>query len=147
MPVNVGAPNAFNFGKDAVFTIIGPLGILNYPVTQGEYKQQTKPVESRPLNSPPIYAEIPDGWSGSFSFDRVGRQLDDLFAQMEQSYWASGQLFNFSVTETIQEVDGSISQYRFQNMAVKLESGGIFKGDGKVDMKLSFRCSRRMLVQ
>ncbi len=147
MPLNVGAPNAFNFGKDAVFTIVGPSGVVNYPVTQGDYKQETKRIESRPLNSPPIFAEIPDGWSGSFAFDRVGRALDDLFANMEQNYWGSGQLFNFSVTETIQEVDGSISQYRFQNMAVKLESGGIFKGDQKVEMKLQFRCSRRVLVQ
>ncbi|MEI9983524.1 MAG: hypothetical protein WDN69_10135 [Aliidongia sp.] len=79
MPVNVGQPNSYNLGRDCTFTIVGPTGIVSFPITEGSAKQETKQVQSRPLNGPPIFAEIPDGWSGQLQLrsDRAaaGRSL------------------------------------------------------------------------
>jgi hypothetical protein len=147
MPVNVGQPNSYNLGRDCTFTIVAPTGILSFPITEGSAKQETKQIQSRPLNGPPIFAEIPDGWSGSFSFDRTGRQLDDLFAQLEASYWNTGALASFSVLQTIENPDGTIAQYQFKALACKFESAGDFKGDGKVEQKVTFRGPRREIVQ
>ena len=147
MPVNTGQPNSFNLGRDCVFTIVSPLGIVSFPVTKGSAKQMTKQVESRPLNGPPIFAEIPDGWELDFSFDRTGRALDDLFAQLEAAYWNTGSLASFSVLQTIQNPDGTIAQYQFKALACKFTSAGDFKGDGKVEQSVDAKGPRREIVQ
>ena len=147
MPVNTGQPNSFNLGRDCVFTIVGPFGVVSFPITKGSAKQMTKQVESRPLNGPPIFAEIPDGWECDFSFDRTGRQLDDLFAQMEDNYWTGGNLASFSILQTIQNPDGTIAQYQFKALACKFDDAGNFEGDKKVEQKVKARGPRRTIVQ
>jgi hypothetical protein len=147
MPVNVGQPNSFNLGRDCTFTIVSPQGILSFPITEGSAKQETTSINSRPLNGPPIYAEIPNGWSLSFKFDRTGRQLDDLFAQLEAAYWNTGSLASFSVLQTIQNPDGTIAQYQFKSLACKFTSAGDFKGDGKVEQTVDAKGPRREIVQ
>jgi len=147
MPVNTGQPNSFNLGRDCIFTIVSPQGVLSFPVTKGSAKQMTKQVESRPLNGPPIFAEIPDGWELDFSFDRTGRQLDDLFAQLEDGYWTGGNLGSFSILQTVQNPDGTIAQYQFKALACKFDDAGSFEGDKKVEQKVKARGPRRTIVQ
>lgn len=146
MPANAGLANSFNIGKDAIFSIIGPYGVVTLPITTGTYQQITDQITSRPLNQRPIFAAIPAGWSGSFSFDRTSSVADDLFAQMENDYWTGGVLYQFSVTETITETNLSVSQYRFNGMAIRLDDGGNFAGNAAVAMKISFMASERKKV-
>jgi hypothetical protein len=151
MPVNTGQPNAYNIGKDCQFVVTGPNGTIlaNFPITKGNAKQNTKEVESRPLNLPPVFAQIPDGWTLDFTFDRVGSELDNIFVNAEQDYWeGSGNLLSFSILQTILNAnDGSTSQYEFQNLAIKLDDAGEFSSNAVVPMKVMGRCSRRVLAQ
>lgn len=147
MPVNLGGPNAYNIGKDVVLSIIGPNGVVAAAtITQFRANQRTKEIESVPLNQPPIYADIPNGWDLTFMYDRGSSVLDDLFAQMEETYWTGGQIFQFSVTETITETNGALSQYRFDGLSMKLSNGGDWKGDNKTEQEISGKASRRRKV-
>jgi hypothetical protein len=148
MPVNVGSPNAYNLGKDCVFTVVSPDGTIinSAKITEGTVKQKTKQINSRPLNGPPVYAEIPDGWEGHVKLDRFDNSIDAAFANNEQLYWTSNALLSFAIVQTIENADGSISQYQFNQCACKLDNAGDFKGDGKVEYQISFICGRRFRI-
>ncbi|MFD2271412.1 hypothetical protein ACFS07_10430 [Undibacterium arcticum] len=53
-----------------------------------------------------------------------------------------------TITETIQEVSGSISQYRYLQVLLTLEDAGNYKGDDSVHQKgaLRGRAPRQSLV-
>ena len=48
--------------------------------------------------------------------------------------------------ETIQEKDGSVSQYRYENVVLKLDGAGDYKGDSFVQLGLTGMASRRIRV-
>ncbi|MFD2271836.1 hypothetical protein ACFS07_13390 [Undibacterium arcticum] len=51
-----------------------------------------------------------------------------------------------TITETIQEVSGSISQYRYLQVLLTLEDAGNYKGDDSVHQKMRFVAARRVKV-
>jgi hypothetical protein len=148
MPVNTGF-GAMNIGKDAVLDIvlpdnsILPLAIL----TSFSAKQNTKELNSKGLDGINRLASIPDTWSGDMSVDRSSSVLDDYFAQVEAGYFANGTLNALRITETITETDGTISQYRFDGVALAYADAGTYHGDDYVKQKLNWKASKRIKVQ
>jgi hypothetical protein len=51
-----------------------------------------------------------------------------------------------TITETIAEVSGAITQYRYLGALLKLDDAGDYAGDATVKQKVSFVCSRRVKV-
>ncbi len=146
MPVNSGQ-GAYNVGADNTLVITGPNGLMLPKIITGfKFNQEAQELKSTGMDGVIRYGMIPQGWKGSFSVDRGDSTLDDLFAQMEQGYYNGGGLFAFAITQTIQEANGSVSQYRFEGVALKLASGGEFKGDSTVKQELNFSASFRKKV-
>jgi hypothetical protein len=52
-----------------------------------------------------------------------------------------------AITETITEVDGSISQWRYEGVMFAMPEHGNWKGDAKVSQRLEWCASFRKLVQ
>lgn len=139
-------PGQFNTGHDTSLDVWGPGGaiLISQLITDFDYKQDTTDLKSAPLTDALTRHEyIPDGWSGSFTIDRSGRAVDDLIAALERQYYTNQTVTQITITQTIREIDLSISQYRFTRVRVKLDSGGAWKKDGKVEMKLHFSASTR----
>ncbi len=86
-------------------------------------------LSSKALDGIPRFAEIPDGHEVVFEFDRGSSLADDYFCQQEVNYFSGGQLPNVSITETITEVNGNTTQYRYTGVALSLTDGGSWKGD------------------
>lgn len=91
-------------------------------------------------------AYLPEGHEGSFEVARTDSGLDDYFAALEENYYEGADLPQGTITETIQERDGSVSQYRYEKVALKLADAGSYKGNAEVRQKIDFMASRKKKV-
>lgn len=142
--------NEFNTGSDWAIDLIDPLqgGVLStFALLTGFTKQQdTQEVSSNALDGLVRRAHLPAGWSGSITYDRANRALDDYIWAREEAYYAGRVQPPCFIVETITEVDGSISQYRFEGVSFRLSAGGNAQGKDKVEMTVEFTASRRRRV-
>ena len=142
MPVN-----NFSVGRDLTFTLVGPYGVVTVAgVTDYSTKPMFSDLKHKGLDGVVLHGEIPDGWEISVKLERQTPGLDRLFARMEADYYAGVNVQSGTVNEVIKEADGSVSQYRYENVVLKLESAGDFKGDSFVPLGLMLMASRRIQV-
>ena len=143
MPVN-----NFTVGKDVSLIVQTPTGQLN--ISNGITDFTADPVyselKSKPLNGVPVFALIPDGWKGSFKLDRLSPAVDQYFAALEAAYFNGANQIAGTIYETITEADGSLSQFRYTGVIIKLEKAGDYSGDKKVEQSISFMAGRRYQV-
>ena len=137
--------NNFNVGRDVSLVLVSPAGqrIDLEIVTGFMAKQNTTKVRVRPLNSPTIFADLPDGWSGTFDIDRGNSNADDLAFQIESGYWDAGLIGTGTIYQYVTEVSGATSTYEFINVTLTLDDAGTYHGDEVVKQKISFSASRR----
>lgn len=138
----------FNVGRDAALTINHPTrGALRWKIrTSHEWTPVYKDVTSNGADGTDRFAYLPAGWRGSFKFDRADSSIDDFFVMMEDDYFRGIALQNATVTETITEVNGAISQYRYEGVALKLTGGGSWAGDNKVDQTVEGMAQRKKKI-
>jgi hypothetical protein len=142
MPVN-----SFSVGRDISLDIIGSQGPLRLTLITGfQSKPDTTDSKIKGLDGITRHVRFPDGWSGSFSIERQDSTVDDYFAQLEANYYAGLNELPLTITETIAEVNGSVTQYRYLNVLLKLDDAGSWEGDKSVKQKVSFMAARRLKV-
>ena len=143
MPVN-----GYSVGKDVSLDIVDPnLGIMRFPVRTGfEAKQKTVDIEVKRLDGIVDHVIMPSGWTGTFDYERGSGALDDYFAFVEAAYYAGAPSGTLSITQTIVNPNGSISQYRFDRVVVKYDDAGSWKGDATVKQKIAWMASKRLKV-
>ena len=148
MPVNTGF-GTMSIGRDIAVDVILPSGqhmqIAN--ITNFDRKPKNKKLESAGLDGLHRMATIPQGWTLSMDVDRMDRALDDFFTGIEEQYYNGETVQNVTVTETIQEPDGTISQFRYEGVSLHFEDAGAWKADEFVKMKLGGEASRRRKIQ
>jgi hypothetical protein len=146
MPVNTGQ-GGYNVGADVTLVINGPNGLVDPQiVTEFKKSQLTKEHTSTALDGVPRFGSQPAGWEGTFEIDRGNSVLDDLFAEMELDFFNGNSLWSFTISETITEVNGILSQYRFEGVAMRFENAGDAKGDDILTQTVSWRASFRKKV-
>lgn len=87
-----------------------------------------------------------EGWSGSFVLQRSNNVMDNYIALQEASYYQGVDQLPMTITETITETDGSISQYQYTNVVVSLDSAGNWSGTEIAKQNISFMASRRLPI-
>lgn len=140
--------NTFNLGKNCQVVLIAPSGAqVNLGIVEGfEAKQTAHNLTVRPLNGPPQFMMLPDGWTGSFMIERANSAADDLLSSIEQGYWATGVIGYGQVFQYVLELDGSTSTYQFDGVALHLSEAGNWKADASVKQTVSFTASTRKRV-
>jgi hypothetical protein len=139
--------NGYTVGRDLSLDIVGPTGPIRFnQITEFKAKPDITDQKIKGLDGITRHLRFPDGWSGSFSIERQDSALDDYWAQLEANYYAGINEQSLTITETITEVNGSVSQYRFQEVLLKLDDAGDYKGDASVKQMLSFVAARRIKV-
>jgi len=143
MPVN-----NFNVGRDVTLQIVGYDGtIQNFTLqTSFDGKQETHQIKVLGMDGTVRFLELPAGWTGSMAFDRQDSSLDVYFANLESGYYSGVNAQAATITETIAEVDGSTTQWRYTGVVFRLDDAGSWKGDSQVNMKMSWSASRRLKV-
>ncbi|MGZ5029007.1 MAG: hypothetical protein ACXWAT_00900 [Methylobacter sp.] len=139
--------NGFTVGRDISLDIIGPSGPLRFNLITGfRSKPDITDQKVKGLDGITRHLRFPDGWSGSFDVTRQDSTIDDYFSQIEADYYAGLNEKPCTLTETITEANGSVSQYRYLQVLLKLDDAGHFQGDKSVEQKVSFVASRRVKV-
>lgn len=143
MPVN-----GFNIGKDVTLDIVDAVqGPLRFKIkTRFEADPEYKDLRSEALDGVNRFGYVPAGHKLTFEFDRGDARVDDYFAARESDYFNGVVLPNVSVTETISNPDGSVSQYRYTDVALKLDKSGSFKSDSIVTQTISGMAARKVRI-
>lgn len=142
MPVN-----GFSVGRDIALTVVTSSGPLTLNLITGFHRrQETVEVKVKGIDGVTRHVRFFDGWAGGFDIERTDSTVDDYFAQLESNYYAGINEQPGTLTETISEVNGSISQYRYLQVLLKYDDAGSFAGDATVKLKLSFVSSQRQKI-
>jgi hypothetical protein len=139
--------NNFSVGRDVAVDITGPNGPVTLSiVTHFDSKPMTKKQESHGIDGVVRFQYIPGGWQGTIEIDRANSNADDLHYTLETLYYNGSNVPAGTITETITEPDGSVTQWRFERVMFVLDDAGAFKGDSKVTQKLAWCASFRKKV-
>lgn len=143
----MSASNQFNVGKDVSLDIIGPSGPLRFSIMTGfDAKPTYKSLDSKGLDGLDRFDDLPAGWNGSLSLDRADSTVDDFFAQKEANFYSGLASTAVTITETITEINGAVSQYRYTGVSLTLQDAGKKSADSKIAMTIGFRAARRLKV-
>ena len=143
MPVN-----GFSVGKDVSLTVvtstgsISTLGLISFNSKQGNIKIKSKRISDGKTH----HGKIPDGWSGTFKFDRLDPSLDIYFANEEAGYYAGQNIPPATIQEINQEADGSISTWRYDEVVLYFDDAGNWEADKKVEQTVSFDATDKVRV-
>lgn len=139
--------NGFSVGRDVSLDVIGPNGPLRFSlITKFKSKTETTDQKIKGLDGITRHLRFPEGWSGGFDLERQDSVLDDYFATLEANYYAGLNEQPLTMTETIGEVNGSVSQYRYEQVLLSLEDAGEWEGNKSVKQSLKFVAARRVKV-
>jgi hypothetical protein len=139
----------FSIGKDVAIDVVLKSGrhlrISN--VTDFDAKPKTKKLTSLGIDGINRHGVIPEGYGLTITLDRANRAVDDWWADYEEAYYRGDVVQNVLITQTIKEGDGSISQWRFEGVALNLDDLGNWKADSYVKQKLTGEAAFRRRVQ
>jgi len=139
--------NQFNIGRDAQLTIQGSSGPLTFNIITGfDSKPQYQKLQSRGLDGTKRTRNLPDGHSGSFKIDRADSTAEDYFLEQEANFFAGLNPDTVTITQTISEANGSVSQYQFTGVTLSLEDAGSWAGLEKVNQVINFDATRKIKV-
>lgn len=139
--------NGFSVGRDLALDITSAEGPLRFGlITKFTSKPDSTDEKIKGLDGRTRHVRFPEGWSGSFEMERQDAQIDRYFAKLENDYYAGANEEPCTITETRTEPDGSLSQYRYEGVLLKLEEAGDWEGAKTVKQKLSFVASRRTQI-
>ncbi len=142
MPVN-----NFSVGRDISLTIVTASGPLNLSLITGfRSKPEMAEVKVKGLDGLTRHARFYDGWTGGFDVERQDSTVDDYFAQLESNYYAGINEQPATITETITEPNGAVTQYRYMQVLLKLDNAGEWKGDSTVKQQISFIAAQRRKI-
>ena len=139
--------NDFSIGKDIGFTVVGPYGGLVFNgVTDYSAKKDDSVLKHKGIDGLTRHAVLPDAWEVSIKLERQDPTVDRFFARLEADHFAGANIKGGTIVETIKEVDGTVSQYRYENVVLKMDGAGDYKGDSFVPVSLTAYASRRVFV-
>lgn len=144
MPMNnqtVGRDVSLDF-----YTSKGMLPIAAAAITQFDTQPQTTNTASKGLDGITRYGVFPDGWKGTLTIDRLNGNLDTYWAQIESDFYNGVNILPGTITETIQEPDGSTSVYRYTGVMFDFKDAGSKVANKLVSQKLDFMAARRFKV-
>jgi hypothetical protein len=139
--------NTFSTGRDVTLTIVTAQGPLNLNLITGFHSSPvTGQVKVKGLDGITRHALFPDGWTGGFDVERSDGVVGDYFAQLEEAYYSGQNIPGSTITETISEPNGGVTQYRYTQVLFQLDDAGSWAGDQTVKLKISFMAARRRKI-
>ncbi len=122
-------------------------GIQSFQLVTGFAKRPNHTrLTSNALDGMTRIADLPDTWEGTITFDRASSAIDDYFAAKEEAYHRGQVLPPCTITETIREVNGGLTQFRYEGVSLTMTDAGNAQGKDKVAMTIDFIAGRRRKV-
>ncbi|WP_337022545.1 MULTISPECIES: hypothetical protein [unclassified Pantoea] len=137
----------YTVGRDIAVDINTPAGKLRIPkIISFDAKPQVATQKITPLNGLTDELQIPTGWHGTISAERMDATLDDFWAKWEDNYYNGIDQPRGTITETITEASGTVSVYRYEGVSFHLTDAGNKQGEKTVNQTLSWTANRRKKV-
>jgi hypothetical protein len=137
--------NGISVGKDITVTFNDNNGnVVTTRVKMFSAKQKTSNRETVALDGVNRHLNIPMGWSGSIEAERTGPELEAFIFNLEQIYVSGAAIPLITITETIQETNGSVTQWQYQGCVVEMDSSGEWKGDDYITQKINFMAQAKI---
>lgn len=144
MPVN-----GHSLGSDCTIDVYDPIsGEIKTLAgrTAFEPRQMTEASMRRRMDGTVHPVTIPGGWEGTISLDRTDDEVDRWMSQVEDAYYAGRNVAAGSITETLNNPDGSMSQYRYEEVLFRYDNAGRRSGEAVIETSLSWQAARRRKV-
>jgi len=138
----------FNIGRDVqIVLMMGALGRLDLQKVESfQARPVTNTVSIKPLNEPGIGRYLPSHWEGDIGLDRANSVADDAMATLEAAFWNGLRLPTGTMYQYINEVDGSVSTYQYDEVSISLADAGNATSDAPVKQKISWMARRRRKI-
>lgn len=145
------ASNTFSVGRDGTAIIQHPLspngGRLDLRhITGFRASPSYSQLASISLKGITRTRAVPKGWGGEFDVDRGDQSVDLFCTALEEAYFNGLPFVYGTITVYIQEQDGSVSSFLFEDADLWVSDAGSYMADQVVKQKISFAAPRRRLV-
>ncbi|MGH6821936.1 MAG: hypothetical protein ACREC4_00340 [Methylocella sp.] len=138
--------NNFSVGRDCTIDVFDPQsgGVIALAiVTSFDAKQDQTRLKSKGLDGLLRHGVEPDGWSGKITLERRGQQVDALFQILENAYYLGQNVQAQTITQTIQENDGSITQWRYSGVALSYDDAGMWSNGKFISQTIGWFATKR----
>ena len=115
-------------------------------ITSFSAKARTNKLESRTLDGENNFGTTHQGYEITIAYDRQDGRIDAYFAEKERRYREKLPSQTVTITQTIREPDGSLSQYRFEKVTLDQDDAGTYTRDEKVTGSITGMAGKRVDV-
>lgn len=140
--------NGFNVGTDLSFSITDTLGDIFIDsdlahLIEFESESEDQEVKCVPitLGGIPIYQTLWSGIRGHMMFARFGASFQQLFMDLQATYYGSGLIPQFTMLVSVRNRDSSIDEYLYSGMQFQRPRFGTFRSTREVDMRVEFKAA------
>lgn len=131
-------------GQSTKIVFTSPDGVQKFAILESFTAKPDSPtLKEIAIDGTTRHPHLPQGWSGTCVFQRGNHFLDDYIAAQETNYYLGGDQINLTITQSISELDGSVTQWQFTGVVPTLEDGGNYSGTEIVKQTMSFMGARR----
>jgi hypothetical protein len=142
--------NGFNIGRDVSITLNDStpgVGALRFGlITSFNEKMMTSDEEFMGLDGITRRLRYVKGWSGQITIQRQDSAVDDYFARIEDGFYQGLSESPLYISKSMQEVNGSVTQWRHYGVLLKYDDAGTAQGDKSIVQTLSWVAIRRKKV-
>jgi hypothetical protein len=136
---SVGRDITLQFDIPGNNLVLTPDQIMNYQIQPMAEIKQHVPITGN--NQPVLFLM---GYQGKFELTRNSPVLDFYWSNVEQDYYGGVNLNAGTITETITEVNGSVSQFLVTGVVIKVDDFGTWQGEDFIKAAISFQASKRV---
>lgn len=141
--------NGIAVGRDTTIVLYDPNsgGVPDIAyVTSFEAKQDSSKLKHKALDGVVKHGVEYDGWSGKIMLDRGNANLDKMQAKLEAAYYSGTNILSMTITQTIDEPDGGITQWQYPGVAITYDEAGSWSNGKFIGQTLSWCASKRILL-
>jgi hypothetical protein len=139
--------NGMNIGTDYLFQYYdGNTGALVQlgDVQNVKIAALKHDIVTRPYNDFPRFGYVPDGFKIDFTITRNVSTLEDLMVTFQLNFQAGALMRPGYLNETINNWDGTVSRYQYQNFVVYLTAHGDISREKNVTLTFEGMASKKI---
>lgn len=131
-------------GIDHKITFTDVNGVENFALLENFTSKEDATVDKLiQMDGNVRHPKFHQGWSGSFTLQRNSPFTDAYFAAQEASYYQGLDQIPVTISETITENDGTVSQWQYSGVVLVYENAGNYSGVEIVKQSVSFMANRK----
>ena|ERR1017187_6053372 len=140
--------NGLTLGSDATITIRDQVGEIISTITVQNFSSKSDATEKDVefLSGDVRGLTFEKGYSGGFDVVRVDASVDRYFYAKEIAYYNKQNISPVTLTQTVSETDGSVTQYQFTGVTLRLDDAGSFSNENEVIQKVMYKARRRNIL-